>query len=222
MAITGGAETTLKKELPSIDLLTASHWIRLCEIHPLEVERNFRRLLDIPPSRLLDAFRRRFIATYSEELQDKLTNSPFDIFLYSNRHDTTYRLTVSGAFTCHDLLSVFREFFRLPETADIGDEAVHVSLRHSVVFDGHKIPLSKTLAEAGIGQGAVVTYWTTMVWRDAQETFEGDVIHMMTSTLLQQLGRSLHERKEVALNAFDLSVKECFAEFDRALEHDAF
>lgn len=216
VAISGTAEAALKKALPDIEILPNSHWIKLCETHPVEVERNFRRLVEVPRAKVLDAIHNRFVEHYSELLRARIEESSFDVFLYSNRYDTTYRIPVSDSFTCTDLLGIFRQFFKLPESANISSQGINVSLSHAVIFNGKKIPLVSSLKDAGITHGSVITYWTTIVWKDAAKEFEGGVIHMMTSDILNKVTRTLSQRKERAIAEFSETLRQCFLAFDNA------
>ncbi|WP_310638557.1 hypothetical protein [Delftia acidovorans] len=217
VAISGTAEAALRKVLPDIKIFPNSHWTQLCEMHPVEVERNFRKLVEVPRAKVIDAIHNRFIENYSEQLQYKIKESSFDVFLYSNRHDTTYRITVSESFSCRDLLGIIREFFKLPESARISSEGIDVFLSHAVVFDGKKIPLTESLKDAGIVHGSVITYWTTIGWRDSEKAFEGDVIHMMTSDMINRATRTRIQRRDRAITEFSETLKQCFQEFDDAV-----
>lgn len=219
VAISGKAEATLKAELPSIEILPNSHWVHMCETYPIEVERNFRKLIEIPAPRIQTAIQDRFISSYSEELTTRLGSSPITIFLYCNRHDTTYRVSVSEDFTCEDLLGIFRAFFKLPESKTLEVEEIRISLSHSVVFEGKQIPLSKTLREAGIHAGSVVTYWTTFHWKDLHHEARGDVIQMMTMHRITASSsvRSKRERSGVALGLFETLVRRQFEQVDTSL-----
>jgi hypothetical protein len=216
VAISGAAEATLKKALPDIEILPYSHWVGLCEANPVEVERNFRRLIEVPRAKVLDAIHNRFLDHYSDQLKEKVENKSFDVFLYSNRHDTAYRVPVSEDFSCRDLLGIFREFFRLPESDRISLEGIDVSLSHAVVFNGRKVPLSVSLKDAGIAHGSVITYWTTIIWKDAEAKFEGDVIHMMTSDMIDT-NRTRSQRGERAVSAFSERLRQCFQVFDNSV-----
>ena len=149
-----------------------------CEKHPLEVERNFRKLLDVPQNRFVSAISNTFSVRYTEELRQQLEDSPFDIFLYSSRQDSVFRIPVAGSFTAGDVINILRNFFRLPKPATFSDENIQVSLNHSLVFDGKKVPLKNTLGEVGVVHGSVVTFWTQFAWKDLEDfRFDGDVIH---------------------------------------------
>lgn len=217
VAISGTAEAALKKALPDIQIFPNSHWTQLCETHPVEVERNFRKLVEVPRAKVIDAIYNRFIEHYSVQLQEKIKESSFDIFLYSNRHDTTYRIPVSESFSCRDLLGIFRELFKLPESASIAAQGIKVSLSHAVVFNGKKMTLSNSLKDAGIVHGSVITYWTTIVWKDAEKEFEGAVIHMMTSDMINRATRTLSQRRDRAISEFSETLKQCFQIFDNAV-----
>lgn len=217
VAISGSAEANLKKALPDIEIHSNSYWVQLCENNQLEVERNFRRLIDVPRPKVFDAIENRFLERYSEQLKTRIEKSAFDVFLYSNRHDTTYRVPISDEFTCKDLLGIFREFFKLPESANISSEGINVSLSHAVVFNGAMVPLSKTVTEAGIRHGDVITYWTKIVWQDAEKKFDGDVMHMMTGEMLNRMTRTLNQRRDAAIAEFSETLRECFELFDSAV-----
>lgn len=217
VAISGTAEAALKKALPNIEILPNSHWTQLCESYPVEVECNFRRLVEVPRAKVLDSIHNRFLDHYSELLRGKIEESSFDVFLYSNRHDTTYRIPVSETFSCRDLLGIFRDFFKLPESANISSEGINISLSHAVVFNGKKVPLSKCLKDAGISHGSVITYWTTIRWADAEKEFEGGVIHMMTSDIINRASRTLSQRRDRAIAEFSGTLRQCFWVFDNAV-----
>ncbi|CAI2473973.1 hypothetical protein [Serratia plymuthica] len=214
VAISGIAEATLKKALPDIEIFPNSHWVGLCEKNPVEVERNFRRLIEVPRARVLDAIHNRFLDHYSEQLKQNIEDSSFDVFLYSNRHDTAYRVPVSDNFSCQDLLGIFREFFKLPESTIISTEGIYVSLSHSVVFNGKKISRLTSLKNAGISHGSVITYWTTILWKDADTQFKGDVINMMTSHIPNI---TLSQRRKRAIAVFSEDLRQCFHSFDNTL-----
>lgn len=222
VAISGKAEATLKAELSDMEILPNSHWVHMCETHPLEVERNFRKLIEIPVSRLQASIDERFVPTYSATLMEKLGASPEHIFLYCNRHDTTYRVPVSQDFTCDDLIEIFRAFFKLPESRTIAAEDIKVSISHSVVFEGQQVPLSKTLRDAGIKAGSVVTYWTTFHWKDLQREARGDVIQMMTMHRVTAISetRTKQARAEAALASFTSLVQKQFEQFDASFGAD--
>jgi hypothetical protein len=122
VAISGASEATLKRALPNIEILPNSYWTQLCERYQVEVERNFRQLLELPRTKILEAISNRFVDNYSDQLAEKLEQDSFDVFSHSNRNDTTYRVPVSGDFTCGDILPIFREFFKLPESKKISSE----------------------------------------------------------------------------------------------------
>jgi hypothetical protein len=218
--ITGTTEKKLKEALPDIILMPRSHWLTLCEEYSDKVERNFRVLLTIPPQRVLNTIDQAFYSNYSVELKKMLADNPFDIFLYSNRHEKVYRIPVASEFKVEDLLHLLRWFFKLPESRTISAEDISVSLSHALVFNGKKQILSDSLADIGITSGSVITYWTTFVWSEESATYKGELIHdvMEYKTLGFVKGRSLEERVERAMRAFSESVQEAFMEFDTTLE----
>jgi len=217
VAISGSAEATLRKELPDIEILPNSYWVGLCEANPIEVERNFRRLLDVPRQKVLDAIQNRFVDHYSAQLKQKIEDASFDIFLFSNRYDTVYRVPVAESFNCSDLLNVFREFFKLPESTSISTEGIDVSLTHAMVFNGKIIPLKNSLGNSGVSHGSVITYWTTICWKDAEAEFKSDVMNMMTLDMIMGSSRHIDQRKERAIAAFSEAIKLCFQYFDDSI-----
>ena len=213
--VTGGAEKRLKEVLPDIDVMSESVWLSLCEKHPLDVERNFRKLLDVPQNRFVSAISNTFSVRYNEELRQQLEDSPFDIFLYSSRQDSVFRIPVAGSFTAGDVINILRNFFRLPKPATFSDENIQVSLNHSLVFDGKKVPLKKTLGEVGVVHGSVVTFWTQFAWKDLEDfRFDGDVIHYGVPTL------SKEERRDRALARYKRIIQEGFREAETGIITD--
>jgi hypothetical protein len=74
--------------------------------------------------------------------------------------------------------------------------------------------MSKSLKEAGISPGSVITYWTMIVWQDAEKEFKGDVIHMMTSDIINRASRSLNQRRDRAIAEFFETLRQSFRAFD--------
>src|SRR5882724_11915453 len=66
--ISGTAEQKIRATLPDILIRPKSYWQSLCEEFETYVEKNFRRLLSIPPKRTLDTITRVFNTSYSDEL----------------------------------------------------------------------------------------------------------------------------------------------------------
>jgi hypothetical protein len=65
-----------------------------------------------------------------------------------------------------------------------------------------------------------MTYWTTLVWKDLHEKFDGDVIHMMTMNRITFGGeqRTEQQRAEKAMSVFGSLLGESFSSFDSSLE----
>lgn len=215
VAISGTAEETIKKALPDIKILPNSHWVDLCENNAVEVERNFRRLVDVPRAKVLEAINDSFVPYYSDQLKKKVEADSFDIFLYTNRHDTAYRVPVAAEFTISELINIFQKFFKLPGPTDITSEGIRVSLSHSIVFNGKPIPLAETLKEVGITHGSIITYWTKVLWKDTENEFNGNFIHMMTSDTIDRMLKPKNQRRDAAISIFENNfLRPCFDAFD--------
>lgn len=219
VTISGSAEKKLKESLPNIEIMSESRWVQLCGKFYTETESYFRKLVDIPRKRVYDAIGNTFISQYSDQLKAQLDSSSFDIFLFSNQYDKTFRVSISDKFTVNDLLEIFRHFFRLPKPAEFYSEEIRVSLSHSLVFNGRKTPLNKTLQDVGITQGDIVTYWTTMVWKDLHsQEFNGDVIHMIVGDMIHKTSpKNIIIRKENALRKYSQIIYKSFNEFENTL-----
>jgi hypothetical protein len=217
--VTGTALTKLQSAIPRLIVLPASHWVGLCEKHPLAVERNFRVVVDVQPRHV----------SYRDELGDvsavfgdaptETSAECYTILLYSNRHDTIYRLPVRASMTVGELVNALCDLFQLPDQATFENDQISVSLSHSLVFEDRRMPFAQTLESSGIGSGAVVTYWTTIRWQDLEDKreFRGNVIHMQTLSGLAA-PRSQQERKASALEAYRRRLAGRFAELDVSLE----
>jgi hypothetical protein len=123
--------------------------------------------------------------------------------------------------TVGELVSALCDLFRLPDQATFENDQISVSLGHSLVFEGSRVPFNQSLESAGIGVGAVVTYWTTIRWQDHKEKreFDGRIIHLQTLSAFTA-PRSQHERKESALEAYKRMLARRFAELDVSLLQD--
>jgi hypothetical protein len=218
--ISGKTEDKLRSVLSDIIIYPKSFWIELCKKFHIEVENNFRILLEIPRQKIINSIDEVFINYYAEKLKKSLSTNIFPILLYSNRHDTVYKLEVSDDLTIDDLIEILRAFFKLPESRIFESEGIKISLSHSIVFKGKKIPLNKTIKDAGIKAGNVITYWTTFIWEEQEVNFNGDIIHLMTADMLNKMTMSKTKRKEKALEKFSQLIKDKFNDFDRLLHQN--
>jgi hypothetical protein len=214
--ITGSSEARLRSELPQIILRPRSYWLKLCGEFSVEVERNFRRLLTIPPERIAATINHAFYPSYSNKLRDMLDRQRVEIFLYSNRNDKVYRVPVSLDFKVQDLVHVFKNFFRLPAPTTIKSEGISVSLSHALVFAGQRQDFSKSLNEVGIVAGDIVTYWTTMVWETQDARFDDDKTHMITLEMTE--ASTKWSAKQILRMTYIQEIREAFAIVDETLD----
>ena len=195
--VTGSAFDRLRGFLPDVDIRPRSYWTNACESFPLAVQRNFRRLITIPPDRLVSATV-DMVGTHiletsvSEHIRSKLSESPYDIFLYSNMHEKLYRLRVSPSLTIQDLDTFFRGLFRLPSSHTLRDLNATCVLNHEVIFDGKpQSDPSRSLKEAGINENAIVMFRTQVTFWNKQEAsdfstgkpsagFSADILYHLT------------------------------------------
>lgn len=212
--ITGSSEKKLKEIYPEIIIKSKNYWEILCEKHYDKVERNFNILVEIPSGKLLKTIEENFINHYSEKLKLLIEKKSIDLYLFSNRYDSIYKMKVSPDFTINDLLEIIRKFFKLPESKDFVSDGIRVSLNHSIVFNKRKQPISKTLREIGIEQGDVITYWTTIIWKDKFE-LRSDVMYDMTTNMLFST-----ERKNRAIMHFKKELRERFIGINSELEFE--
>jgi hypothetical protein len=174
--ITGPAFDKLRRLLSEVDIRPRSYWINACERFPDAVQRNFRLLLTIPRERLVAAQERVLGTTHifgtnvSEQLRHKLSECPYDIFLYSNKHETLYRLQVSASITIQDLDLFFRGIFQLPSSYTLRDLSATCVLTHEVIFEGEpQTDSSRSLKEAGITENSIVMFRTHLTYWNQQE-----------------------------------------------------
>ncbi|PFA47906.1 hypothetical protein CN391_25910 [Bacillus anthracis] len=212
--VTGSSEQKLKQVYPDIIIKSKDNWQFLCEEHHDKVERNFNILVEIPSKKLLSTIKEGLLNHYSDKLHALLENEGFEIFLYSNQFESIYKLQVSPDFTIEDLITIIRSLFKLPEAKEFISEGIKVSLSHSIVFDKKKQPLSKSLREVGIIQGAVITYWTTMIWKDNYE-FKGKFMNYMTIDMLDPI-----KRRDKAIEQFKEEIRKRFVESENELDLD--
>jgi hypothetical protein len=214
--ITGLAEKKLRNELPNIILKPKSYWQNACEEFNSLVERNFRLLLVVPYQRVINTINEAFYSNYSDKLKDMLENDSYEIFLYSNRYDKIYRVTVSSEFKIEDLLHILRRFFDLPKSKTITSENITVSLNHSIVYEGKKQIFSKSLRESGMHSGSIITYWTTLVWLDEAKKFNSDHIHLITADDFNNM-QSPQQRSAKAMGLFREDIQTAFMKFDKSI-----
>lgn len=215
--LTGTTLATLKDKIPNIRVLGASYWQQLCEKFAVAVARNFQAVIDIQPSFLSFGAHMPEIDAMLDELPAEGDPGVFLINLYSNRHDTIYRVPVRSDLKIKTLLDALMQLFGLPGQTTFEIDQISVSLGHSLVREERPIPFDKSLAEAGIGPGTLVTYWTTFRYRDREgRSFDGHVMNLQVAHDLSD-GRSRAERRDAALKKFGALVASRFREVDQML-----
>jgi len=212
--VTGSAEQKLKHVYPGIIIKSKDNWQSLCEKHYDKVERNFNVLVQIPSKKLLNTIKENFLDHYSDKLHTLLANDTFEIFLYSNQFESVYKLQVSPDFTIEDLISIIRNFFKLPQAQEFTKDGIRISLSHSIVFNQKKQLSSKPLREIGIIQGDVITYWTTICWKDNYE-FKGNFMSYTTIDMLDPI-----KRRNKAIKQIKEAVRKRFIEVEKTLDLD--
>ncbi|MCC3261746.1 hypothetical protein [Paenibacillus polymyxa] len=211
--VSGSAENKLKEIFPDIIIKSQNNWESMCEKYSDKVERNFNRLVKIPSERVVASIKEEIYDSYSADLINKIEKESYDIFLFTNRYDTIYKVPVSPDFSIGQLLNILRIFFKLPESKQISSEGISVSLNHSIMFNKKKQPLSKSLKEVGIKDGEVVTYWTKIIWKDNFE-LRTDVMYNMTFEMTQKMFNK-EERARKAIEIFQSEIIKCFKKFNK-------
>lgn len=205
----------MRAEHRELDLRSRSYWIAACDRFPDAVTRNFRQILRIPAQRTEDALREEFSRHYGDDLLQLLRDEPVTLFLYSNRHDKVYQLTVSLEFRVLNLLRVLKRAFRLPGQVSYSLDHLTVSLSHTLVFNGRRLSHEKTLRESGLAGRDLITYWTSFEITDPEGELSSTVMHRAVPT---KAGYEVHagETGAVAARCDDL-IREAFGDFDRRL-----
>lgn len=215
--LTGTTLATLKDKVPDVRVLGASYWQQLCEKFAVAVARNFQTVINIQPSFLSIGNGIPEIDAMLSELPAEGDPGVFLINLYSNLHDTIYRVPVRSDLKIKTLLDAIMRLFDLPGQANFEVDQISVSLSHSLVSDERRIPFDKSLAEAGIGPGALLTYWTTFRYRDrGGRSFDGHVMNLQVAHDLSG-GRSKAERRDAAIEKLGALVASRFREVDQML-----
>lgn len=216
VTVSGTAEQKLKKIYPDLIIKSKNNWEVLCEKYADKVERNFNILVEVPGERVVNSIKKEFLEHYSSKLIKKLESESIEIYLFSNRYDRLFKITVSPSFTIKELIEVLRVFFKLPESKVISSEDISVSLSHSIVFNKKQQELQKTLGDIGIKNNDLITYWTTIKWKDNFE-FKTDVIHHMTIEMSQKMFNK-NERSKKAIEIFNQEIFNVFSQISRQFD----
>ncbi|MBN3383431.1 hypothetical protein [Clostridium botulinum] len=116
----------------SIDTKGHDYWVGLCEKFPKIVERNFRKIVEIPYGLISSDFNIITNPKYNE-FQEKLKINPIKILFYSEKHDKFYKLQASSQMTVNNLLFILRSFLRLDEV--FKETGGKVAVKDSVIFN---------------------------------------------------------------------------------------
>jgi hypothetical protein len=162
VGITGAAERRLRKVLPKMVLHPKSFWVGLCEEFSVQVRRNFKVILALPTAEKSNGKMTPFDSCYPMAAQKLLTKKRYDVFFWSARNDRIYQLPVSNSTTVKDVLIALQSFFGFPNPGEFGTRNARLSLRHTLLFDGKKLPESLTMKKACILPGSLITYHTSV------------------------------------------------------------
>jgi len=210
--LSGTQMENFKRELPDVSILTKSYWTTLCNKYPSMVQENFRRFIPIQPKTVEEKITDRFKSSYSDHLQTLLNVNSFDLLFYSNRHSSVYSIPVSKDFKISDLLNILRSIFKLPPPTEFSG-GVEVSISYSIIFNGKKIPLEKTISDSGIDDSSYITFWLTMTYSQNNEKATSTTMQFMAIDLTKQTMNPVH----YALEDYKALISNSFKNADKQL-----
>jgi len=210
--LTGAQQENFSKALPNATILTKSYWTTLCEKFPTAVQENFRRIIPIKPQTMEEKIQNGFVDSYSKKLKAMLQTDCFDLLLYSNRHNTVYRLPVSSDFKVSDLLHILRNIFNLPKPTQFSG-GVEVALSYSIVHNDKQVTLSKTIGEAGIDKNSVITFWLTMQYSKDDKVAQSTTMQMITMETMRRAANPV----QYALDDYKVLISRSFTNADNEL-----
>ena len=140
----------------SINIKAGDYWVGLCEKFPIIVERNFRKIVEVPYS-IIDNDFDVIISPEYNKIKEKLKNNIIHILFYSSKHDKLYKLKVSSQITVSDLLILLRNFLKLDDVFKLSKG--EISIKDSIIIDNKNYGYNeKTIGEIGIKEGSIVYY----------------------------------------------------------------
>jgi hypothetical protein len=210
--LTGTQYDNFTRALPNVTILTKSYWTNLCQKFSVAVQENFRKLITISSKVVEERITENFYSNYSDSLKSLLKKDQFDLIFYSNRHDSVYRIPVSKKFKINDLLHILRGIFKLPPAKKFSG-GVEVSISYSIVNNDKKVPLNKTIEEAGIDENSVITLWLTMIYSENNERASSLTKQMITQNTMKRIDNPV----DYALDEYKSLITQIFIKADEEL-----
>jgi hypothetical protein len=215
--LTGPQEQNIRKDLPDVEILPKSFWIDKARKHFLLLKDFFRMVISFKKERINETISSTFIPEYSDKLKNLLLKNKFEIFVWCNRNKSLYGIDVSLEFTIEDLLHIIKNSwpYALPEPTEIG--SFKIGLSYAIVYNGTKHPFSKKLSEVGIKENDIVTFWTTISYKDNRmNRRSSDVMELVTLNNKITSAQNIISSDQ-AIEQYSDIVKKRFEQIDEAL-----
>jgi hypothetical protein len=140
------------------------------------------------------------------------------VYLHSTRFDKFFRMNCSISWSVRRTIRYLADTLELPWNIELPNVGMKWSFSYHIRFDEKSLPLSATLAEAGITVGAVVQIGISGVYEDMyekelKEMWDGSKIYMMTDALIKRtewLKQQVAARKRMTRSELKAIADSCF------------
>lgn len=201
--------------------------IQECEIPPLLRHRryvDFRKSYDEGIQQLLDIFGKD--SEVLENLSRKAVSPWPDVsqsdeefvYLYSTRFDKVFKLPCKLNSPVSDLIDYIVESLRLPWNKDIPELGMRWTFSYAIVHNDKAIPLSKSLADAGVSVGDTLYLRINGTYEDLwekelREMWDGSKMYEITSAMRRdaELRELIHKRGVLTQKRLREIANSCFA-----------
>lgn len=201
--------------------------IQDCEIPPLLRHRryvDFRKSYDQGIQELLEFFEKdsEVLENLSKETvvpwSDISQSDEEYVYLYSTRFDKVFKLPCKLNSPTSDLIDYIAKALCLPWNKDIPELGMRWSFSYGIVNNDKSIPLSKSLADAGVSVGDTIYLRINGTYEDLwekelREMWDGSKMYEVASAMRRdaELRRLIQERASLTRNRLKEIADHCFA-----------
>lgn len=141
------------------------------------------------------------------------------VYLHSTRFDKFFRMSCSLSWTVQETIKYLADILSLPWNIEIPNVGMKWSFSYKILLNGKGLPLTTTLAIAGISVGDVLQIGISGTYQDLyekelKEMWDGSKTYMMTAEIMQRsewLKAQVAARKTMTRDDLKKIADSCFA-----------
>lgn len=140
------------------------------------------------------------------------------VYLHSSRFDKFFRMSCPLSWSVSEVIQYLVKILDLPWSVELAHVGMRWSFSYTILFDERSLPLSMTLAEAGVSIGTVLKIGISGLYEDLyekelKEMWDGSKIYMMTDEMVRReawLKAQVAARKNMKRSELKEIADSCF------------